>query len=168
MSATVISFSPSPPQKVVLSLSIYTLVASKEDQALLMDIRMKNMINSIAVIMTFIVLEPQNCSPSMCETDCQVIGGECQLIGCDGHIISCDGQLIDCDGQLIAVYSNSSANVFQLKFLLMPGQIFHSCLGFARNRLLLQQEWVCGPLQHRCQLHAHQHAFQSHGRVPVP
>ena len=80
--------------------------ASNKDQAMLMDIRMKDMIINITIIMNFMMLEPLNCSPTMCETDCQ--------------LISCDGQLIGCDGQLIAVYSNSSvtsnssASIFQL------------------------------------------------------
>ena len=41
---------------------------SNEDQALLMGIRMKGMIDSITIIMTFMLLVPINGSPTMCET----------------------------------------------------------------------------------------------------
>ena len=54
--------------KVVVTLSIYTVEASNEDQALLMGIRMKGMIDSITIIMTFMLLVPINGSPTMCET----------------------------------------------------------------------------------------------------
>ena len=97
-----------------------------------MDIRKKDLINNTTMIMTFMMLEPLNGSPTKCEKDCQLIGREGQLIGCDGKLIGCDGQLIACDGQLIAcfgqliaVYSNSSASVFQLITSLMAGLIFH-------------------------------------------
>ena len=65
--------------KVVITLSIYAVEVSNEDQALLMDIRMKDMINNITINMTFIMLELLNWSPAMCETDCQLIGGDGQL-----------------------------------------------------------------------------------------
>ena len=65
-------------QQVVVTLSIYTVEATNEDQAL-MDIRMKDMINNTN-IMIFMMLQPLNCSPTMCETDCQLICGDCQLI----------------------------------------------------------------------------------------
>ena len=94
-------------QKVVVTLSIYTLEASNKDQGLLVDIRKKDMINNTTIIMTVMMLEPLNGSPTKCETDCR-------LIGCDGQLIGCDGQLFACFGQLIAVFSNSSVSVFQL------------------------------------------------------
>ena len=56
-------------RKVVVTRSIFTVEASNEDQALMMDIRMKEMINNITIIMTFMMLEPPNCSPTICETD---------------------------------------------------------------------------------------------------
>ena len=68
-------------QKVVVTLSIYNVKASNENQGLLMDIRKKDMINNITINMTFIMLEPVKWSPAMCETDCQLIGGDGQLIG---------------------------------------------------------------------------------------
>ena len=40
-------------QKVVVTRSIYTVEASNEDQALLMDIRKKEMTDNIIIIMTF-------------------------------------------------------------------------------------------------------------------
>ena len=46
-------------QEVVVTLSIYTVGASNEDQALLMDIRKKDMINNLKVIMTFVIIELQ-------------------------------------------------------------------------------------------------------------
>ena len=73
--------------KVVVTHSIYTVEVSNEDQALLMDIRMKDMINNIPIIMTFMMLEPVNCRPRCRETDGQLIGGDGQLIGCDGQLI---------------------------------------------------------------------------------
>ena len=112
-------------QKVVVTMSIYTVEASNENQGLLMDIRKKDMINNITINMTFMMLEPLNCSPAMCETDFELIGG-------DGQLIVCDGQLFACDGQLIAVYFNSSvsvfqvsASVFQLIISLMAGLFVH-------------------------------------------
>ena len=45
-------------RKVVATRSIYTVEASNEDQALLMDIRKKDMANNITIIMTFMMLEP--------------------------------------------------------------------------------------------------------------
>ena len=112
-------------QQVVVTPSIYTVEASNKNQGLLMDIRKKDMINNTTIIMTFMMLEPLNGSPTKCEKDCQLIGRDGQLIGCDGQLIACDGQLIACFGQLITVYSNSSASVFQLIISLMAGLIFH-------------------------------------------
>ena len=43
--------------KVTIILSIYAVEASNEDQALLMDIRKKDMINNITIIITFLMLE---------------------------------------------------------------------------------------------------------------
>ena len=45
-------------QKVVITLSVYTVEASNKDQAMLMDIRKKDMINNLKVIMTFVIIEP--------------------------------------------------------------------------------------------------------------
>ena len=92
--------------------------ASNKNQGLLMDIRKKDMINNTTIIMTFMMLESLNGSPTKCEKDCQ-------LIGRDGQLIGCDGQLIACDGHKIVVYSNSSASVFQLVTSLMAELIFH-------------------------------------------
>ena len=47
-------------RKVVATLSIYTAEASNEDQALLMDIRKKDMTNNITIILTFMMIEPLN------------------------------------------------------------------------------------------------------------
>ena len=109
-------------QKVVVTMSIYTVEAS--NKALLMDIRVKDMINNITIIMTYTMLEPLNCSRTICETDCQLIGGDCQLVSYDGQLNACDGQLIACGGQLIAVYSNSSVGVFQLISKSFPADHF--------------------------------------------
>ena len=68
--------------------------ASNENQGLLMDIRKMDMINNITINMSFMMLEPLNSSPAICETDCQLIGSNGQLIGCDGQLIACGGQLI--------------------------------------------------------------------------
>ena len=111
--------------KVVVTLSIYTVEVSNEDQALLMDIRMKDMINNIPIIMTFMMLEPLNGSPTKCEKDCQLIGHDGQLIGCDGQLIAFDGQLIGCFGQLIGCFGQLISQCFQLIFSLMAGLIFH-------------------------------------------
>ena len=89
-------------RKVVVTPSIYTMEASNVDQGLLLDIKKKDMINNITIIMTFMMLEPLNCSPSMVKTICQLIGSDGQLISCDGQLIAWDGRLIACDGQLIA------------------------------------------------------------------
>ena len=56
--------------------------------------------------------------------------------------------------------------VYQLKFSRLAGHIFPARRGDAGNRLMLQQEGVRGPLRHRRQLHAHQHA--SVKREPSP
>ena len=98
-------------RKVVVTQSIYTVEASNKNQGLLMDIRKKDMIKNTTIIMTFMMLEPLDGSPTKCEKDCQ-------LIGCDGQLIGCDGQLIGCFGQLIS-------QCFQLIFSLMAGLIFH-------------------------------------------
>ena len=42
-------------QKVVITLSVYTVEAS--NKAMLMDIRKKDMINNLKVIMTFVIIE---------------------------------------------------------------------------------------------------------------
>ena len=112
-------------QQVVVTPSIYTVEASNKNQGLLMDIRKKDIINNTTIIVTFMMLEPLNGSPTKCEKDCQLIGRDGQLICCDGQLIPCDGQLIPCFGQLITVYSNSSASLFQLNTSLMAGLIFH-------------------------------------------
>ena len=43
--------------KVTITLSIYMVEGSNKDQALLMDIRKKDMINIIKVILTFVMIE---------------------------------------------------------------------------------------------------------------
>ena len=48
-------------QKVIIILSIFTVKASNEDEALLMDIRKKDLINTI--ITTFMMLEPLDRRP---------------------------------------------------------------------------------------------------------
>ena len=45
------------------------------DQAILMDVRNKDMTNNITITMTFMMLEPPNCSPSVCDADFQLSGG---------------------------------------------------------------------------------------------
>ena len=52
-------------QKVVITLSIYTVEASNEDQGLLMDVRKKDKINIINVIMTFVMIEPLDWRPGV-------------------------------------------------------------------------------------------------------
>ena len=47
--------------------------ASNKYQGLLMDIRKKDMINNTTIIMTFMMLEPLNGSPTKCEKECQLI-----------------------------------------------------------------------------------------------
>ena len=42
-------------QKVVITLLIYTVEASNKDQALLIDIRKRDMPNNITIIMTFMI-----------------------------------------------------------------------------------------------------------------
>ena len=49
--------------KVVIILSISTVEPSNEDQALLMDVRKKDMINNSNVIMIILMLEPLELSP---------------------------------------------------------------------------------------------------------
>ena len=50
-------------RKVVVTLSIYTVEASNEDEALVNDIRKKDMINNLKVIMTFVIIEPLDWRP---------------------------------------------------------------------------------------------------------
>ena len=52
-------------QKVVITLSIYTVEASNEDQGLLMGVRKKDKINIINVIMTFVIIEPLDRRPGV-------------------------------------------------------------------------------------------------------
>ena len=68
-------------QEVVVTLSIYTVEACIKDQALLMDIRKKDMTNNITIIMTFMMLDPLKFLPSVCEKDFQLSGGDFQLSG---------------------------------------------------------------------------------------
>ena len=49
--------------KVTIILSIYTVEASNEDQALLKDIRKKDIMNNIHVIMIIVMLEPLEWQP---------------------------------------------------------------------------------------------------------
>ena len=49
--------------KVTIILSFYMVEASNKDQALLMDIRKKDMINIINVILTFVMIELLDWSP---------------------------------------------------------------------------------------------------------
>ena len=91
-------------RKVVATRSIYTVEASNEDQALLMDIRKKDMTNNITIILTFMMLEPLNWSPSVCETDFQLRGGDYQLSGCYYQLTDSDYQLTGSDYQLTSSY----------------------------------------------------------------
>ena len=91
-------------RKVVVTLSIYTVEASNEDQALLIDIRKRDMTNNITIIMTFMRLEPLNWSPSVCETDFQLRGGDYQLSGCYYQLTDSDYQLTGSDYQLTSSY----------------------------------------------------------------
>ena len=50
-------------QKVTIMLSIYTLEASNKDQALVKDIRKKDIINNIHIIMIIVMLEPLEWQP---------------------------------------------------------------------------------------------------------
>ena len=52
-------------QKVVITLSIYTVEAFNEDQGLLMGVRKKDKINIINVIMTFVMIEPLDWRPGV-------------------------------------------------------------------------------------------------------
>ena len=88
------SSSSSAAAAVVITLSIYTVEAPNKNQALLMDIRMKDMIKNIPIIMIFMMLEPVICRPTCRETDGQLIGGDGELIGGDGQLIGGDLQLI--------------------------------------------------------------------------
>ena len=65
-------------QKVVATLPIYIVEASNEDQALPMDMRKKDMINNLNVILTFVIIEPFDwrsafygfCSKQFAKRDC--------------------------------------------------------------------------------------------------
>ena len=50
-------------RKVVVTLSIYTVEASNKDQGLMMDIRKKDMINMINLIMTLLTIKPLEWRP---------------------------------------------------------------------------------------------------------
>ena len=50
-------------QKVTIILSIYTVDASNEDQALVKDIRKKDIINKIHIIMIIVMLEQLEWQP---------------------------------------------------------------------------------------------------------
>ena len=91
-------------QKVVVTQSIYTVEASNQDQALLMDIRKKDMSHNITIILTFMMLEPLNWSPSVCETDFQLRGNDYQLSGGYYQLTSSDYQLTGSDYQLPSSY----------------------------------------------------------------
>ena len=91
-------------RKVVATQSIYTVEVYKKDQALLMDIRKKDMTNNITIILTFMMLEPLNWSPSVCETDFQLSGSDYQLTGCYYQLTSSDYQLTGSDYQLTSNY----------------------------------------------------------------
>ena len=74
-------------QQVIITQSIYKVKASNKEKALLTDIRKKNIINIITIIMTFRMLELLNCLPAVCETDFQFIRGDFQLITSDFQLI---------------------------------------------------------------------------------
>ena len=50
-------------RKVTIILSIYTVAASNKDQALVKDIRKKDIINKIHIIMIIVMLEPLEWRP---------------------------------------------------------------------------------------------------------
>ena len=50
-------------RKVVVTLSIYTVEASNKDQGLMMDIRKRDMINMINLIMTLLTIKPLEWRP---------------------------------------------------------------------------------------------------------
>ena len=52
-------------RKVVITRSIYTVEASNEDQALMNNIRKKDMINNLDVILTFVIIEPLEWRPTI-------------------------------------------------------------------------------------------------------
>ena len=132
-------------RKVVATQSIYTVEASNKDQALLMDIRKKDMATNITIIFTFMMLEPLNWSPSVCETNFQLRGGDYQLSGCYY-------QLTDSDYQLTSSY------ILTKIFTPRGANFFTNGNGYKENCLLLQQEGVCGPLSHSHQDHTRQQA----------
>ena len=72
-------------QKVVVTQSINTVESSNKNEALLIDIRKKDIINNITTFMTFMMLEPLNCLPLVCESDFQLSGGVFQLSGSYVH-----------------------------------------------------------------------------------
>ena len=85
--------------------------ASNEYQALLMDTRKKDMANNITIIMTFMMLEPLNWSPSECETDFQLSGSDYQLTGCYYQLTSSDYQLTS-SYLLTKIFTPRGANFF--------------------------------------------------------
>ena len=50
-------------QKVTIILSIYTVKTSNEDQAIVKDIRKKDIINKIRIIMIIVMLQPLEWRP---------------------------------------------------------------------------------------------------------
>ena len=111
-------------RKVVVTRLIDTVEASNEDRALLMVIRKKDMTNNITIIMTFMMLEPLNWSPSVCETDFQLSDGDYQLSGCVYQLSGSYFQLKRASPQLITNSNTNSVSVFQLKTALLEGLIF--------------------------------------------
>ena len=94
-------------QKVVTIRSIYTVEASNKDQAMLMDIRKKDMTTNITIIMTFMMLEQLNWNPFVCETEFQLSGGDYQLSGCYYQLTGSDYQLTVSYYQLNSSYNLS-------------------------------------------------------------
>ena len=131
-------------QKVVVTRSIYTVEASNKDQALLMDIRKRDMTNNITIIMTFMMLEPLNWSPSVCETDFQLSGGDYQLSGGVYQLSGSYFQLKRASPQLTvlqtfnslptqiptqSVFSNSKLHSWRGKFFTNGGANFSLMVG---------------------------------------
>ena len=100
-------------RKVVATRSIYTVEASNEDQALLMDIRKKDMTTNITISMTFMMLGPLNWSPSVCETKFQLSGGDYQLTGSDYQLTGSDYQLTS-SYILTKIFTPRGANFFTI------------------------------------------------------
>ena len=92
--------------------------ASNEDQALLMDIKKRDITDNITMIMTFIMLELLYWSPSVFETDFQLSGSVYQLSG--SYF-----QLKRASPQLITNSNTDSVRVFQLKTSLLEGLNVH-------------------------------------------